>query len=679
VRGLQSGAATLTLVFTDLVGSTELRSRLGDDQADVLRREHDELIGQAVSRHDGVVVKGLGDGIMAAFAAPSAAVAAAADIQRSIERRNTTSNVPLALRVGVSAGEVRVEADDVFGTAVVEAARLCNAAEANQVLMHDVVRMLAGSRVAAMTRPMGSLTLKGLSEPVPTVEVEWWATGSTGRVPFPDIPGLERWWKVVGRRPERFVADQSLVGALTGKTTLLVLRGDAGAGKTLFAADVARRAARDGRLVLYGRADGTVAPHQPIVDALRHAIRTLPSDRLAATLRPEHAVLVALFPELDGMVSDPASRGAASPGGGEPVVEAAAAEGVVAAMASWLAVLAADEGAVLILDDLHQAAASTRDLVAEIVARGDARLLIIATGQSVPVGMADPLDGLVAAARAGRGVVEELTLLPLTVGEITAMVGQLGLGDDEAAELAATLHAASGGNALYATELVHLLRSTGWLVPAPGADASIDADPTSTRVFSSWALTSEVPLGALPHGMEVLRARLAALDRADQTVLRAAALVGMSLEVELVAAAANVDAGVVVSVLEHTDAARLTVRSTGGRTRGCSLTHDAYRWLLEAAAMGDAAAAHFRLADALEERVALGRQEEVFAAAHHRVASGSTGAATVALVETCADRSLAAAAPDAAVVWLDLALGLLGPAGDAAVRARLSAKRATVG
>jgi len=668
VRGLQPGAATLTLVFTDLVGSTELRSRLGDDRADALRREHDELVGNLVVRHGGVVVKGLGDGIMAAFAAPSAAVAAAGDIQRGIERRNTTANVPLALRVGVSAGEVRVEADDVFGTAVVEAARLCNAAQANQVLMHDVVRVLAGSRVAAITRPMGSLTLKGLSEPVPTVEVEWWAVAAAGRVPFPAVPGLDRFWKTVGRRPERFVADQSLVGALGGRTTLLVLRGDAGTGKTRFAADVARRAARDGRLVLYGRADGTPAPHQPVVDALRHAIRTLPSDRLAATLRPEHAPLVALFPELEGMVSlaDAPSDGSAPDVGG--------------ALASWLAVLAAAEGAVLILDDVHQTAASTRQLVARLVTSpGTARLLIIATSQSAASDVADPVADLVGLVRSGGGAVEELELHPLTVAELATLLGQLGLDPATASTLAATLHVASGGNPLYVTELVHLLRTTGWLVPAPGADAALDADPTATRELTAWALTSDVPVDALPSGMDVLRARLAARDRAEQTVLRAAAVVGVSLEVDLVAAAAGVDPGVVVSVLERTDAARLTVRSSGGRARGCSLAHDAYRWLLEVDGAPDAAEAHFRIADALEERVALGRDDAVFAAARHRVASGSSGPSTLALVEACADRSAAAGAPDVAAVWLDLALGMAGSGDDPAAAGRLGAKRAALG
>ena len=70
MTGLQPGAATMTVLFTDLVDSTAMRSRIGDDQADDVRREHDDLITRLVDENRGSIVKGLGDGIMAVF--PSA-------------------------------------------------------------------------------------------------------------------------------------------------------------------------------------------------------------------------------------------------------------------------------------------------------------------------------------------------------------------------------------------------------------------------------------------------------------------------------------------------------------------------------------------------------------------------------------------------------------------------------
>ena len=96
MAGLQPGAATMTVLFTDLVGSTAMRSALGDDRADLVRREHDDLLARVIDDHRGVVVKGLGDGIMAVFQAPSEGVAAAVAIQQAITRRNRRADVALA-------------------------------------------------------------------------------------------------------------------------------------------------------------------------------------------------------------------------------------------------------------------------------------------------------------------------------------------------------------------------------------------------------------------------------------------------------------------------------------------------------------------------------------------------------------------------------------------------------
>ena len=118
------GRAMAVVLFTDLVGSTELRQRLGEEPADELRRRHDQLITQAVEANSGRVVKGLGDGIMATFAGASDGVAATVAIQQGIDRLNRSggNSTPLAVRVGLSAGDVIFEDDDVHGTPVVEAA-----------------------------------------------------------------------------------------------------------------------------------------------------------------------------------------------------------------------------------------------------------------------------------------------------------------------------------------------------------------------------------------------------------------------------------------------------------------------------------------------------------------------------------------------------------------------------
>ncbi|OWY58645.1 hypothetical protein B7486_78845, partial [cyanobacterium TDX16] len=123
-RGPRAGIRGILL--TDVVGSSELRSRLGDDRADELRRAHDALLGSAVAAHGGEVLRWTGDGLKASYPTASAAVASAIDMQRAARRYSAQSDAvaALRLRVGISVGEVTFEDEDDHGVAVIEAARL---------------------------------------------------------------------------------------------------------------------------------------------------------------------------------------------------------------------------------------------------------------------------------------------------------------------------------------------------------------------------------------------------------------------------------------------------------------------------------------------------------------------------------------------------------------------------
>jgi len=145
---------TATVLFTDLVGSTELLSRLGEPAYDELRRAHFGALGQAVDQAGGEQVKGLGDGVLAVFGSAAAAVDCAVAIQQAVDLRSRTS-IPLAVRVGVALGDVSFEGGDVYGTALVEAARLVAAAQGGQILATAVVRTVAGGHSDALFVDVG--------------------------------------------------------------------------------------------------------------------------------------------------------------------------------------------------------------------------------------------------------------------------------------------------------------------------------------------------------------------------------------------------------------------------------------------------------------------------------------------------------------------------------------------
>jgi class 3 adenylate cyclase len=165
---------TVTLLFTDLVGSTELMDRLGDNVGERLRREHFAILREAAGEHGGREVKSLGDGLMVAFPSALGAVACAVTMQQRIAAyKDEHADQAMGLRIGLNAGEVIRAEDDYFGAPVVVAKRLCDRADSAQILVSDVVRSLVGNRGDYRFAALGALQLKGFADPVMAFELDW--------------------------------------------------------------------------------------------------------------------------------------------------------------------------------------------------------------------------------------------------------------------------------------------------------------------------------------------------------------------------------------------------------------------------------------------------------------------------------------------------------------------------
>jgi class 3 adenylate cyclase len=114
--------ATWSVLFTDMVGSTEMRVRVGEEAFDRVRTDVDTRIGQAIAAHDGAAVKSTGDGVLAGFTATAAALRCATAIQAAMADRDRQNGDGVTLRVGISVGDAIVDNGDLQGTAVAEAA-----------------------------------------------------------------------------------------------------------------------------------------------------------------------------------------------------------------------------------------------------------------------------------------------------------------------------------------------------------------------------------------------------------------------------------------------------------------------------------------------------------------------------------------------------------------------------
>jgi class 3 adenylate cyclase/CheY-like chemotaxis protein len=176
---MQTTTRTVTVLFTDVVGSTDLMARLGASAAESLRARHFSSLRGALAVHRGQEVKTLGDGFMATFESAADGLACAVTMQRAVTGDVRQREGGLGMRVGLSAGEVTKQDNDYFGLPVVEASRVCNAAESGQILASDVVRLLVGWSGMHRLEPLAPMELKGIPEPLPVCQVDWDPVGDS--------------------------------------------------------------------------------------------------------------------------------------------------------------------------------------------------------------------------------------------------------------------------------------------------------------------------------------------------------------------------------------------------------------------------------------------------------------------------------------------------------------------
>jgi class 3 adenylate cyclase len=540
-EGQTSG--TVTVLFTDLVGSTEGRVRLGEEAAEVVRRTHDGILAAAVEAHDGEVVKHLGDGIMAVFTGAADALSAAVAAQRGLDRYNRAGRGPerFDVRVGLSAGDVSFEEGDVFGTPVIEAARLCAAARGGQILTTEVVRALAGSRGGHRYIPVGTVELKGLPAPVPAVEVMWEAVGPPVALPL----ALRRTgsFQFVAREAEVEVLARAWKEAAVGERRVVFVAGEAGVGKTRLAAEATRRFHAEGAVVLFGRCEEELGiPYQPLAEALAEYAAAAPPEDLSSQLGPLGGELVRLVPALRDRVS-----GLAAPLAAEPETERYRLFEAVRELVTRIADTAP---VVLLLDDLHWAARPTLALLTHAVRRLEsARLLVIGTYRDTDLDRTHPLAEVLAELRRLPGT-ERLALTGLDEGGVVRFVETLTGHDLEGDMLALTkaVWSETEGNPFFVGEVLRHLVETGAIAEVDGR----------------WRVVRPLTEVGIPEGVrEVIGRRLSRLSEAANDVLATAAVIGREFDVGLLAEAAGEGSDVVLDAVEQAETARLVVPRTG--------------------------------------------------------------------------------------------------------------------
>ena len=164
----------LVVLFTDIVGSTELTARRGDKDARAIRNKHDQLVRKQLTAHGGREVQTTGDGFLVTFSSVRRAISCACAIQSAqLKHNQRRPDQALTLRLGLNAGEVSSRDDGLFGSAVNVAARVTAKACPGEILVTDVVKLLAGIMPEVEFRDRGRCRLKGFPSRWRLHELAW--------------------------------------------------------------------------------------------------------------------------------------------------------------------------------------------------------------------------------------------------------------------------------------------------------------------------------------------------------------------------------------------------------------------------------------------------------------------------------------------------------------------------
>jgi class 3 adenylate cyclase len=644
-----ASAATATILFTDLIGSTAQRAALGEEAAEDLRRAHDRLLAAAVTAHHGTVAKHVGDGIMATFAGAAEALAAAVAIQQAIAQHNRRAT-PLAVRIGVSLGDVTLEKGDCYGTPVIEAARLCAAADSGQILVADLVRLTARGRGGHTFTPVGPMALKGLAEPVVACAVAWEPLAETG-LPLP--PRLTKdALAMFGRAAESEALAAAWAKATDGQRQFVLVAGEPGIGKTRLATEAALAAHADGAAVLLGTCDEDVnLPYQPFVEALRHYVAHAPDAALDAHVREHKGEIQRLTPELAKRVAD------------LPAPQIAEAETerylLFEAVAGLFSEASQQQPLVLILDDLHWAGAPELLLLKHILKTTmPLRLLIIGTYRDTDLTRTHPLTSALADFRKESGV-ERIALHGLdeaaVVGLVTAAAGH------ELTEpgivLARALHHETEGSPFFIGEILRHLSESGAIF----------------QEGDRWTYKGDITGLGIPEGIkEVIGRRLSRLSEETNKVLHLAAVIGRQFDVTLLTRIADTAEDAILDALDEAAAAALVAEVPGTADR-FAFSHALIRTTLyEELTAARRARLHRRVGEALEELTGANPETRIDELAHHWLAATqvSDQAKAIRYARQAGDRALANLAFEEAAAHYERALAVLEPRDQDGMRLR---------
>jgi class 3 adenylate cyclase/tetratricopeptide (TPR) repeat protein len=491
---------TVTIVFSDVSGSTALGERLDPETLRRVMSRYFDAMRAVIERHGGTVEKFIGDAVMAVFGIPVLheddalrAVRAAWEMRAALAALNDDlereRGVTIAVRTGVNTGEVVAgdassEQTLVTGDAVNTAARLEQAAAPGEILLGDVTYHLV--RDAVEVEPVEPLDLKGKAEPVPAHRLVEVTPAAAGHARHLDSP-------MVGRDRELALIRESFDRAVSEREChLFTLLGPAGVGKSRLVEEFLRTIA-SGAVVLRGRClpYGEGITFYPVADVVRQAVGEGDVGARVGSLIEDTERTPMVVQRLAALLGE----------GDEPV----ATDETFWAVRTLFEGIAHRNPLVVVFDDIHWGEPTFLDLVDHVADWSrDAPILLLCVARSELLDHRPTWGG-------GKLNAASILLEPLSEAQADTLIGNLlgAAGLDPAARHRIT--EAAEGNPLFVEEMLAMLIDEGLLVAAE----------------EGWVAAGDLSDVAIPPTIQaLLAARLDRLEGPQRSVIERAAVVG---------------------------------------------------------------------------------------------------------------------------------------------------------
>jgi class 3 adenylate cyclase/tetratricopeptide (TPR) repeat protein len=652
-------AEVLTIMMTDVVGSTALRGAHGDPDADDMLERQSAMVHEQVAAFGGQVRKSLGDGFLISFPSTVAAVRAAAAIQGALLEHNTAEpQRAVEIRIGIHTGRVTEHNGDLHGQAVHAAARVMAEAVGGQILISDEVRKHAEQRLDWSFLDLGLFWLRGFPERWRLYEVSWNGTPAGGRLSV--VPA--RLTPLVEREAERASLRRLVDEALAGDGRLGLLAGEPGVGKSRLVAEIGEEAQARGMQVLAGHCvdQSGAPPYLPYVEIIEQSVSSPRSPLalrkalgdVAAEIARIAPALRRAFPDIPPPVELPAEL---------------ARRYVWNSVAEFIGRAAQGQPLLLVLEDLHWADESTV-LLTEYLAPllPEMPVLVLGTYRDLEVDLSHPLARVIGQL-GRRRLVERVSLRRLSFDGVRTMLRALA-GQPAPEHLVRMVDRETEGNPFFVEEVYLHLVESGVLLDEHGRvrpDVEVDelSVPESIRL--------------------VLGQRLDRLAASTREVLVAAAVCGRVFASDLVGEVAGASEDVLVRAFDEAERARLvTPRKDPGEL---VFSHELIRQtLLSGVSAVKRERLHLLAAQAISRRYSDDLEAHAGDLAYHLSHAGRFGdkASLVHYLTIAGDRAFDAAAFDDAVGHFEHALSLIPDAdqyGRAQLLERLSMALRSVG